>query len=77
MFLQQGLLMAAVGVSIGLGAAVLVTRWMTSQLFEVSALDPLTYVVVSVVLVAAASAAAYIPSRRATHIDPINSLRVE
>jgi predicted permease len=77
MFVQQGLLMAAVGVCAGLGAAALLTRWMTSLLFEVSALDPLTYVVVSVVLIAAASAAAYIPSRRATHVDPMNSLRME
>ena len=67
--------MAAVGVSVGLGAAVLLTRWMTSLLFEVSTLDPLTYLIVSVVLVVAATAATYVPSRRATHVDPINSLR--
>jgi ABC-type lipoprotein release transport system permease subunit len=50
---------------------------MSSLLFEVSPLDPATYAAVSLLLVVAALLASYIPSRRATHVDPIDSLRVE
>jgi predicted permease len=77
MFLRQGLVLTAAGVAIGLIAAVALTRWMSSLLFEVSPLDPLTYAGVSVVLILAAALATYLPSRRATHIDPIDSLRAE
>jgi predicted permease len=77
MFLRQGLVLTATGVAIGLGAAIALTRLMSSLLFEVSPLDPLTYAAVSVVLVLSTVIASYLPSRRATHIDPINSLRAD
>ena len=77
MFLRQGLLMTAIGVVIGLGGAVALSRSMKSLLFEVSPLDPWTYAGVCVVLLFAASLASYVPSRRATRIDPIDSLRSE
>jgi len=77
MFLRQGLVLTASGVAIGLVAAAALTRWMSSLLFEVSPLDPFTYAAVSVVLVLAAAIATYLPSRRATHVDPIDSLRAE
>jgi len=77
MFMKQGLLLTASGVAIGLAAAAALTRWMSSLLFEVSPLDPLTYAAVSVVLVLATAIATYLPSRRATHVDPIDSLRAE
>jgi len=50
---------------------------MSSLLFQVSPLDPLTYAGVSAVLILAAALATYLPSRRATRIDPIDSLRAE
>lgn len=75
MFVRQGLLMAAVGVMAGLGAAAMLTRWMKALLFQVSAVDPVTYAAVSVILIIAAALASYLPSRRAISIDPINSLR--
>jgi predicted permease len=77
MFLKHGLLLTATGVGIGLLGAAAVTRWMSSLLFEVSPLDPVTYAAVSVALILAAGLASYLPSRRASHVDPIDSLRAE
>jgi putative ABC transport system permease protein len=77
MFVRQGLLLTAIGVACGLAAALALTRLMTALLFEVSALDPVTYAAVSAVLIAAASLASYVPARRATAIEPVEALRVE
>jgi ABC-type antimicrobial peptide transport system permease subunit len=77
MFLRRGLGLTALGVGAGLGGAIALSQWMSSLLFEVSPLDPATYAAVSLLLVASALLASYIPSRRATHVDPIESLRVE
>ena len=77
MFLLRGLGLTALGVWAGLGGAAALSGWMSSLLFEVSPLDPATYAAVSLLLVLAALLASYIPSRRATRIDPMNSLRVE
>jgi ABC-type antimicrobial peptide transport system permease subunit len=77
MFLRHGLVLAAVGVVIGLAAALAATRVMTSLLFEVSPADPLTYAAVSGTLVAAALVASYVPAVRATAIDPADALRAE
>ena len=77
MFLRQGFAMTAIGIVCGLLGAVALTRWMSSLLFGVSPADPLTYAAVSIVLFASAGIASYLPSRRATRVDPINSLRAE
>ena len=77
MFVRQGLVLTAIGVACGLGAALVLTRLMTALLFEVSPLDPMTYCAVSAVLVAAASLASYVPAHRATTIEPVEALRVE
>ncbi|MBV9300589.1 MAG: ABC transporter permease [Acidobacteriaceae bacterium] len=77
MFVRHGLLLTCIGVVCGLGAAVAVTRLMAALLFGISPLDPMTYCAVPVVLVAAALVASYVPSRRATLIDPVEALRVE
>ena len=58
-------------------AALSLTRLMTSLLFEVSPLDPVTYCAVSAVLACAAMLAAYVPARRATIIEPSAALRAE
>jgi predicted lysophospholipase L1 biosynthesis ABC-type transport system permease subunit len=77
MFLRHGLALTGIGVVCGLAAAVLLTRLMSSLLFGVSPLDPLTYVAVSAVLAAAALLATYVPARKATAIEPVEALRAE
>ncbi|MGD8866960.1 MAG: ABC transporter permease [Gemmatimonadales bacterium] len=77
MVLKQGLLLAVVGVTLGLVAAYGLTRLMTGLLFGVSAVDPLTYAVVAVCLSGVALLASYVPARRASRVDPIEALRIE
>ena len=61
----------------GLGAAIGLTRLMSSLLFEVSPLDPVTYGSVSLLLIGAAVLASAIPALRATSVDPVEALRAE
>jgi putative ABC transport system permease protein len=77
MFVRHGLLLAAIGVVGGLGVAVGLTRLMKSILFDVRPVDPLTYFAVSAVLFAAAALASFVPSLRASRIDPVEALRAE
>ena len=77
MFVRQGLLLTGIGVAAGLAAALALSRLMTSLLFEVSPVDPVTYLAVSGGLLAAALLASYVPARRAASLDPMESLRVE
>ncbi len=77
MFVRHGLLLAAIGAVIGLGVAAALTRLMSSLLFGVTALDPLTYAGVALLLIAAAALASYLPARRATAVDPVEALRAE
>jgi putative ABC transport system permease protein len=77
MFVCQGLVLAAVGTALGLVAAAGLTRLMSSLLFGVAALDPLTYTAVSAVLFLAAVLASYLPARRAMSIDPVRALQPE
>jgi predicted permease len=77
MFLQHGLALAAVGITLGLSAALALTHLMTSLLFEIGPLDPPTYVSVVAVLLMAAALASYMPARRAASIDPVETLKVE
>jgi putative ABC transport system permease protein len=72
---KQGLGLALAGVAIGLGAAAIVTRAMSSMLYGISSTDPLAFAGVSVVLIAAALAATFLPARRAAKVDPMISLR--
>ena len=73
----HGARMALIGVAIGSGAALGLTRLMANQLFGVSAHDPLTFAGVAMLLIIVAVAACYIPARRAMRVDPMVALRYE
>ena len=73
----QSIGMLLIGVVIGLVGAFLLTRWMRTLLFEITATDPLTYVSVIGLLTVVALLACYIPARRAAKVDPLIALRYE
>ena len=75
MFVGHALLLAGIGVAIGLVAAIALRRLMRSQLFGITPLDPLTYAIVGVVLVATTALASYLPAWRATTTNPVEVLQ--
>jgi predicted permease len=77
LFLRQGATLAAVGVGCGIAVAALATRAMSTLLFGVGALDPVTYAAVALALGGTAMLASYLPARRASRVDPADALRWE
>jgi putative ABC transport system permease protein len=76
-FLRHGLWLTATGIVIGIGVAMVVTRVMSTFLFGVGPMDPVTYAAVSGTLGAVALIGTYLPARRATRVDPLVALRAE
>jgi len=77
MFVRHGLVLASIGVGIGLVAATGLTRLMSSLLFGIKPLDPLTYALGALLLGLAAVLASYLPARRASAVDPVEALKAE
>jgi predicted permease len=77
LILRHGMVLTAIGLAIGLGGSLLVTPALQSKLVDLPANDPATFAGISILLVAIALAACYLPARRATKIDPIVTLRCE
>jgi len=77
MFVGQGVALATIGVACGAVVAVAVTRVMSSLLFGIGPLDPVTYVSVAAALIACAAAASYAPASRAAAVNPVEALRAD
>ena len=69
------MMLALIGVALGMAAALTLTRVMKNLLFEVSATDPATFALIALLLIVVALIASYIPARRATKVDPLQALR--
>ena len=75
MVVRQGLALVAIGLVIGMAGAILLTRLLTTLLFEIEPTDALTFLAVSTVLLMVAVVACLMPARRAASVDPIVALR--
>ncbi len=75
--IRQGMRLAVIAAGLGVVLSLAVTRVLERALFEVTALDPITYILVPIVLLGVAAAACYVPAFRASRLDPTSALRVE
>jgi predicted permease len=75
--MRQGLMLTTVGVAAGLAGSFYATRFLDTLLFDLTPHDPTTFAVTAAVFVVVALAASYVPSRRATRVDPVVALRAE
>ena len=77
MVVREGATLAAIGLAIGGAGALVLSRFLSGFLFEVTATDPGTYAAVAAALLLVAVGASLVPARRATRVDPIDALRAE
>jgi putative ABC transport system permease protein len=76
MVLREGMVLAGIGLAIGVAGALALTRLMSTMLFEVGASDPVVYLAIGVLLALTAALACWIPSRRAARVDPAKALQL-
>ena len=77
MFLRQGVTLIAIGLAVGGGGSLLLTRWLTELLYDVKADDPTSFVAVALLFLGIGGAASSLPARRAATVDPADALRAE
>jgi ABC-type antimicrobial peptide transport system permease subunit len=77
LILGQGMILASIGLAIGLAIVFILARFLTSMLYGVSPTDPITFVTITFLLAGVALVACYIPARRAARVDPAIALRAE
>jgi ABC-type antimicrobial peptide transport system permease subunit len=77
MVVSQGAKVALVGTVVGVAVAVASTRLLDALLYEVDALDPVVFVAMSIVMIGIGMLASYVPARRASNVDAIESLRID
>jgi ABC-type antimicrobial peptide transport system permease subunit len=77
LFVREGLFLTSVGGILGLVASATLSRWIAPLLYDVTALDPLTYAIAGITLAGGAMLASIVPARRAGSVDPMETLRSE
>ena len=75
LMLREGLKLSAVGIGVGIAGAIVASRLLTNELYGISPLDPITYITVALGMSVATVLACWIPTRRATRVDPLVTLR--
>jgi ABC-type lipoprotein release transport system permease subunit len=77
LFVREGLVLTAIGLTVGLAGAMVADQWIRSLLFGVTPTDPATFAAVGCALTVTAVLATYVPARRAASVDPTDALRTD